>query len=85
MKAIAQDEYGTSEVLSLREIDPPVAGDDELVAAQGSRELAAGLAPGIGTLHLYDGLYHEIFNEREPDRARVLGDLTAWLEQQLSR
>ncbi len=62
-----------------------VAGDDALVDARGSRELAAGLAPAIGTLHLYDGLYHEIFNEREPDRTRVLGDLTAWLEQQLSR
>ena len=53
--------------------------------AHGSRELAAGLAPGIGTLHFYDGLYHEIFNEREPDRARVLGDLDAWIDQQLSR
>ena len=31
MKAIAQDAYGTPEVLSLREIDPPVAGDDELL------------------------------------------------------
>ena len=52
-----------------------VAGDDALVDAHGSRELAAALAPGIGTLHFYDGLYHEIFNEREPDRARVLDDL----------
>jgi alpha-beta hydrolase superfamily lysophospholipase len=62
-----------------------VAGDDELVAAGGSRELAAALAPGIGTLHLYDDLYHEIFNEREPDRERVLADLDAWIDQQLSR
>lgn len=61
-----------------------VAGDDGLVAAHGSRELAARLAPGVGTLHVYDGMYHEIFNEREPDRTRVLGDLTAWLERQLS-
>jgi alpha-beta hydrolase superfamily lysophospholipase len=60
-----------------------VAGDDALVAAHGSRELAARLAPGVGTLHLYDGLYHEIFNEREPDRTRVLDDLTAWVERQL--
>ena len=52
-----------------------VAGDDGLVDARGSRELAAGLAPGVGTLHVYDGLYHEMFNEREPDRTRVLGDL----------
>jgi alpha-beta hydrolase superfamily lysophospholipase len=62
-----------------------VAGDDGIVAARGSRELAAALAPGIGTLHDYDGLYHELFNEREPDRGRVLDDLGAWLELQLSR
>lgn len=62
-----------------------VAGDDGLVDARGSRELAAALAPGVGTLHFYDGLYHEVFNEREPDRARVLGDLGAWVERQLSR
>lgn len=61
------------------------AGDDRLVAARGSRELAAGLAPDVGTLHFYDDLYHEVFNEREPDRERVLGDLTSWLERQLSR
>jgi alpha-beta hydrolase superfamily lysophospholipase len=60
------------------------AGDDGIVAARGSRELAAGLAPGIGTVHLYEGLYHELFNEREPDRTRVLDDLTGWLERQLS-
>jgi len=61
------------------------AGDDGLVAADGSRELAARLAPGTGTAHAYDDLYHEIFNEREPDRARVLDDLCGWIEQQLSR
>jgi len=62
-----------------------VAGDDGLVDARGSRELAVRLPPGVGTLHFYDGLYHEVFNEREPDRERVLGDLTAWLERQLAR
>jgi alpha-beta hydrolase superfamily lysophospholipase len=61
-----------------------VAGDDALVDSRGSRELAAALAPGVGTARFYDGLYHEVFNEREPDRARVLGDLTAWLDQRLS-
>jgi alpha-beta hydrolase superfamily lysophospholipase len=61
------------------------AVDDALVDSRGSRELAAALAPEVGTAHFYDGLYHEIFNEREPDRERVLADLTAWLEQRLSR
>jgi alpha-beta hydrolase superfamily lysophospholipase len=61
-----------------------VAGDDGIVAARGARELAAGLAPGIGTLHVYEGLYHELFNEREPERTRVLDELAGWLERQLS-
>jgi len=62
-----------------------VAGADALVDARGSREFSAALPEGVGTLHWYDGLYHELFNEREPDRSGVLGDLTAWLEEQLSR
>ena len=36
------------------------------------------------SLHIYDRLYHELFNEREPDRSRVLGDLTGWLERLLN-
>jgi alpha-beta hydrolase superfamily lysophospholipase len=60
-----------------------VAGADGLIAARGSREFFERLPDGIGTLHWYDGLYHEIFNEREPDRTRVLGDLRAWLEARL--
>lgn len=60
-----------------------VAGADGLVAARGSREFFERLPEGIGTLHWYDDLYHEIFNEREPDRARVLEDLRAWLHARL--
>lgn len=62
-----------------------VAGADALVDARGSREFSAALPAGVGTLHWYDGLYHELFNEREPDRSGVLDDLAAWLEEQLSR
>jgi acylglycerol lipase len=29
------------------------------------------------TLLIYDGLYHEVFNE--PERERVLDDLAGWL------
>jgi alpha-beta hydrolase superfamily lysophospholipase len=32
------------------------------------------------TLKVYDGFYHEIFNEPGPDRERSLGDLIAWLD-----
>ena len=59
-----------------------VAGEDYLVDPEGAREFFNALPPGIGTMHWYDGLYHEVFNEREPDRARVLGDLSTWIERQ---
>jgi alpha-beta hydrolase superfamily lysophospholipase len=62
-----------------------VAGADALVDPRGAREFSAALPAGVGTLHWYDGLYHELFNEREPDRSGVLADLDAWLEEQLSR
>jgi alpha-beta hydrolase superfamily lysophospholipase len=29
------------------------------------------------TLQVYEGLYHEVYNE--PERDRVIGDLEAWL------
>lgn len=58
------------------------SGSDRIVDPKGSRELAAALPPGA-TVHIYDDLHHEIFNEREPDRTRVLDDLAAWLEQRL--
>jgi alpha-beta hydrolase superfamily lysophospholipase len=60
-----------------------VAGADALVDARGAREFSAALPPGVGMLHWYDGLYHELFNEREPDRTLVLDDLAAWLEERL--
>ncbi len=58
-----------------------VAGEDHLVDPHGARAFFEALPAGVGTMHWYDGLYHEVFNEREPDRARVLGDLTAWIER----
>lgn len=61
------------------------AGDDHLVAARGSRELAAALAPAVAEVRLYGDLYHELFNEREPDRSRVLDDLAAWIERVLDQ
>jgi alpha-beta hydrolase superfamily lysophospholipase len=60
-----------------------VSGADRIVDATGSRRFFAALDDGVGTLHVYDEAYHEIFNEREPDRTRVLGDLTAWIETRL--
>jgi alpha-beta hydrolase superfamily lysophospholipase len=35
------------------------------------------------TFQEYEGLYHEIYNELEPDRIKVLEDLSEWVEKQL--
>ena len=56
-----------------------VAGDDALVSAEGSRRFAGRAPAGRVTLHCYEGLWHEVFNECPEDRARVLADLEAWL------
>jgi alpha-beta hydrolase superfamily lysophospholipase len=61
-----------------------VAGADRLVDPAASRAFFDGLPPGAGTLRVYDDLFHEVFNEREPDRTRVLSDLADWLRAQLA-
>lgn len=59
------------------------AGDDRLVDAQGARDFAGGAPVGLCTLKIYDGLWHEVFNESEPDRTQVLLDLSQWLRERL--
>jgi alpha-beta hydrolase superfamily lysophospholipase len=54
-----------------------VAGNDHLVDAAGSEAFAQRLAPGIGTMHRYPELYHEIFNET--GATRVFDDFRHWL------
>jgi alpha-beta hydrolase superfamily lysophospholipase len=56
-----------------------VAGSDRLVRPEGSRVFAQGAPKEHVTLHVYDPLFHELFNELEADRQRVLGDLEGWL------
>lgn len=62
-----------------------VAGEDRLVDPAGARAFANAMPPGRCTLRWYDGLWHEVFNEQEPDRIRVLADLRAWVAGQLAR
>ncbi len=52
--------------------------DDQLADIAGSRALVAGAVNADVTSREYDGLFHEIFNE--PEQARVLADLVAWIE-----
>jgi alpha-beta hydrolase superfamily lysophospholipase len=60
-----------------------VAGDDHLVNAQSSQQFFEKLATADKTLYMYDGLYHEIYNEPDEQRRKVLGDLEAWLENHI--
>jgi acylglycerol lipase len=53
--------------------------EDGLCPVAGSRMVHAGAASRDKTLKVYDGLFHEIFNE--PERAQVVDDLAAWLAQ----
>ena len=58
-------------------------GADRLVDPAGARMLFETVRSSDKTLKIYDGLYHEIFNE--PEREKVLGDMETWLENHLPR
>ena len=54
------------------------AGDDHLVDARGSRELAWNAPEGVVTAKELPALYHEIFNEGD---ASVFDTMLRWLER----
>ena len=54
---------------------------DKLASPAWSKKLYERAASDDKTIHLYDGLYHETFNEPEQDE--VLSDLRAWLRDRL--
>ena len=56
-----------------------IAGDDHLVDAAASKSFYEKLGSKDKALRIYDGLYHEIYNELEPDRKKVLDDLENWI------
>lgn len=58
-------------------------GADGIVDPSGSREVHEALGSADKTLVVYDGMYHEIFNET--DRDRVLDDVVAWLDARAPR
>jgi alpha-beta hydrolase superfamily lysophospholipase len=60
-----------------------VAGDDQLVNARSSVKFFKQLGLEDKTLHVYEGRYHEIYNEGEDLRRQVLEDLEDWLETHL--
>ncbi|MET7402872.1 lysophospholipase [Dactylosporangium sp. NPDC005572] len=52
--------------------------EDRLVDQESSRLIAARAGSTDLTLHVYEGLHHEVYNEPEQDQ--VLDDLVAWLK-----
>jgi len=54
------------------------AGADRLVNPAGSRAFAAAAPADVVTSRCFDGLYHEIFNETDPEP--VFDELKRWLD-----
>jgi alpha-beta hydrolase superfamily lysophospholipase len=57
-------------------------GKDSLAAAEGSKFLDSHISSSDKTLIIYPELFHEIFNE--PEKGKVLNDMTDWLDKQLA-
>jgi len=58
-----------------------LAGDDRIVSRPATEAFARSLTGDV-TVQLYEGFYHEVFNE--PHRARVFRDVEPWLDRVLS-
>jgi alpha-beta hydrolase superfamily lysophospholipase len=52
--------------------------EDQLIDPEGSRRFFRNANRSAGSLRIYPGLYHEIFNE--PQKEQVFQDVLAWLE-----
>lgn len=65
-------------------IDTPIlmqiAGDDQLVSTPAALAYFDTLTVADKTLFHYENLYHEIYNERLPEREKVLADFKQWVE-----
>lgn len=57
---------------------------DVLAGVSGSQMLARTASSTDKTLKIYEGLYHEIYNELPEDRTRVLSDLKEWIEAHIA-
>lgn len=55
-----------------------IGTEDRLAAPAAGRQFFGDVSSADKTLHVYDGLYHEVLNE--PERAAVLADLIQWLD-----
>lgn len=53
-------------------------GEDPIVGPDGAQMTYEAIGSADKTLKIYEGMYHETFNE--VDRGRVIGDVVAWLD-----
>jgi alpha-beta hydrolase superfamily lysophospholipase len=60
-----------------------IAGNDHLVDSEASRLFFSRLPGENKTFQLYNGLFHEVYNETEADRVKVLGELKEWITARL--
>jgi alpha-beta hydrolase superfamily lysophospholipase len=56
-------------------------GADVIATPAGARMVYARAGSVDKTLNVYDGLYHEIFNE--PEKENVLDDVVKWIEARM--
>ena len=59
-------------------------GADRIAGPAGSRLVVERAGSTDKILKMYEGLYHEIFNEKPADRERVIADMTAWISARLA-
>ncbi len=59
------------------------AGEDRLVSTAAVKTFFEKLTISDRALYVYDDLYHEIYNETEPDRQKVISRLCTWLTRQI--
>jgi alpha-beta hydrolase superfamily lysophospholipase len=57
--------------------------EDKLINPDASHLLYELVSSQDKTLNIYDGFYHEVFNE--PEHAQVLLDMESWLDRQLDQ
>jgi lysophospholipase len=58
---------------------------DKLAGVSGSEMVVNRVSSKDKALKVYDGFYHEIFNEPIKDRAKVLKDMTGWISARASQ
>ena len=60
-------------------------GEDSLCPKSACEALLRHSPQPDKTLRLYDGCFHEVLNERQPERDAAIRDIQLWIEQRLDQ